>query len=45
MSDFHTQSPSREPLTMTPVADSPCQHVSVDFCAVAGHYVLVVIDD
>ena len=30
---------------MTPLPDGPWQHVSVDFCEVAGHYVLVVIDD
>ena len=40
-----TPKPSREPLKMTPLPDGPWQHVSVDFCEVAGHYVLVVIDD
>ena len=36
---------SCEPLKMTPLPYGPWQHVSVDFCEVAGHYVLVVIDD
>ena len=40
-----TPKPSREPLKMTPLPDGPWQYVSVDFCEVAGHYVLVVIDD
>ena len=40
-----TPKSSRDPLTTTPLPEGPCQHVSVDFCAVAGHYVLVVIDD
>ena len=30
---------------MTPLPDGPWQQVSIDFCEVAGHYVLVVIDD
>ena len=30
---------------MTPPPDGPWQQVSIDFCEVAGHYVLVVIDD
>ena len=30
---------------MTPLPDGPWQHVSVDFCEDAGHYVLAVIDD
>ena len=36
---------SREPLQMTPLPNGPWEQVSVDFCEVAGHYVLVVIDD
>ena len=40
-----TPKSSHEPLEMTPLPDGPWQHVSVDFCKVAGHYVLVVIDD
>ena len=40
-----TLKPSREPLKMTPLPDGPWQQVSIDFCEVAGHYVLVVIDD
>ena len=40
-----TPKPSREPLKMTPLPDGPWQQVSIDFCEVAGHYVLVVIDD
>ena len=30
---------------MTPLPDGPWQQVSIAFCEVAGHYVLVVIDD
>lgn len=40
-----TPKPSREPLKMTPLPDGPWQQVSIDFCEVAGHYVLEVIDD
>ena len=40
-----TPKPSREPLKMTPLPDGPWQQVSIDFFEVAGHYVLVVIDD
>ena len=40
-----TPKPSRELLKMTPLPDGPWQQVSIDFCEVAGHYVLVVIDD
>ena len=40
-----TPKPSREPLKMTPLPDGPWQQVSIDFCEVAGHYVLIVIDD
>ena len=40
-----TPKSSREPLKMTPLPEGPWQHVSVDFCEVAGHYVLVVNDD
>jgi len=40
-----TPKPSREPLKITPLPDGPWQQVSIDFCEVAGHYVLVVIDD
>ena len=36
---------SREPLQMTPLPNGPWEQVSIDFCEVAGHYVLVVIDD
>ena len=39
-----TPKPSREPLKMTPFPDGPWQQVSIDFCEVAAHYVLVVID-
>ena len=35
----------REPLKMSPLPNGPWEQVSVDFCEVAGHYVLVVIDD
>ena len=37
--------PSREPLQITPLPNGPWEQVSNDFCEVAGHYVLVVIDD
>ena len=40
-----TPKPSREPLKMTPLPGGPWQQVSIDFCEVVGHYVLVVIDD
>ena len=40
-----TPKPSREPLQMTPLPNGPWEQVSIDFCEVAGHYVLVVIDD
>ena len=40
-----TPKPSREPLKMTSLPDGPWQQVSIDFCEVAGHYVLVVVDD
>ena len=40
-----TPKPSREPLKMAPLPDGPWQQVSIDFFEVAGHYVLVVIDD
>ena len=40
-----TPKPSREPLKMTPLPDGPWQQVSIDFCEVAGLYVLVVSDD
>ena len=36
---------SREPLQMTPLPHGPWEQVSIDFCEVSGHYVLVVIDD
>lgn len=36
---------SREPLQMTPLPNGPWRQVSIDFCKVAGHYVLAVIDD
>ena len=38
-----TPNPSRESLKLTPLPDGPWQQVSIDFCEVAGHY--VVIDD
>ena len=44
-SAFHVRLPSHEPLKMTPLPDGLWQHVSVDFCEVAGHYVLVAMDD
>ena len=40
-----TPKPSREPLQMTPLPNGPWEQVSIDFCEVAGHYFLVVIDD
>ena len=40
-----TPKPSRKLLKMTPLLDGPWQHVSIDVCEVAGHYVLVVTDD
>ena len=40
-----TPKTSQELLKMTPLPDGPWQQVSIDFCEVAGHYVLVVIDD
>ena len=30
---------------MNPLPSGPWEQVSIDFCEVAGHYVLVVIDD
>ena len=36
---------SREPLQMTPLPNGRWEQVSIDFCEVAGHYVLVAIDD
>ena len=36
---------SRGPLQMTPLPNGPWEQVSIDFCEVAGHYVLVVTDD
>ena len=36
---------SREPLRMTPLPQGPWEQVNIDFCEVAGQYVLVVIDD
>ena len=38
---------SHEPLKMTPLPNGPWEQVSIDFCEVSGHYllVLVVIDD
>lgn len=44
LSSCYTQA-SREPLKMTPLPSDPWQQVSIDFCEVAEHYVLVVIDD
>ena len=32
-------------LQMTPLPNSPWEQVSIDFCEVAGHYALVVIDE
>ena len=40
-----TPNPSQEPLKLTPLPDGPWQQASIDFCEVAEHYVLVVIDD
>ena len=40
-----TPKPYRESLKMTPLPDGPWQQVSISFCEVTGHYVLVVIDD
>ena len=40
-----TPRPSREPLQMTQLPSGPWEEVSIDFCEIAGHYVLVVIDD
>ena len=40
-----TPKPSREPLQMTPLASGPWEQISTDFCEVAGHFVLVIIDD
>ena len=40
-----TPKPSREPLQMTPLPNGPWEQTSIDFCEVAGHYILVVIDD
>lgn len=40
-----TPKPSSEPLQMTPLPNGPWEQVSIDFCEVAGHYALVVIDD
>ena len=40
-----TSKPSWERLKMTPLPDGPWQQVSIDFCEVAGLYVLVVSDD
>ncbi|KAK3716437.1 hypothetical protein QZH41_016846, partial [Actinostola sp. cb2023] len=40
-----TPKPSREPINMTPLPSGPWEQVSIDFCEVAGHYVLVIIDD
>ena len=37
--------PSREPLQITPLPNGPWEQVSIDFCEVAGHYVIVVTDD
>ena len=37
--------PSHEPLQMTPLPNSLWEEVSIDFCEVAGHYVLAVIDN
>ena len=30
---------------MTPLRNGPWEQVSIDYCEVAGHYVLIVIDD
>ena len=40
-----TLKPSREPLQMTPSPNGPWEQVSTDFCEVAGHFVLVFIDN
>ena len=40
-----TPKPSREPLQMTPLSNGSWEQISIDFCEVAGHYVLVVIGD
>ena len=40
-----TPKPSHETLKMTRLPCSPWHQVSIDFCEVAGLYVLVVIDD
>ena len=40
-----TPKPSHEPLQMNPLPNGPWEQVSIDFCEVAGHYVLVAIDD
>lgn len=37
--------PNTQTLQMTPLPNAPWEQVSVDFCEVPGHYVLVVIDD
>ena len=39
-----TPKPSLEPLQMTLLTNGPREQVSIDFCEVARHYVLVVID-
>ena len=40
-----TPKPSLEPLQMTPLPNGPRGQVSINFCKVARHFVLVVIDD
>jgi len=40
-----TSKPCREPLQMTPLPSGSWERVSIDFCEVAGRYVLVVVDD